>query len=173
MKKITFLLSTVLVCFIVIIFFLGLKTKRIYDTKDLVGKPISELDLKILNEDRIFNTRDLKNNKFTLINFWSSWCAPCRKEHKHLISLSKNENLKILGINFKDDKSKANQFIKELGNPFYLIASDTNGKTSVSFGVFGIPETLLINNDLIIIKKYIGPINEKDVNKIEKLVAIK
>ena len=90
-----------------------------------------------------------------------------------MISLSKNENLKILGINFKDDKSKANQFIKELGNPFYLIASDTNGKTSVSFGVFGIPETLLINNDLIIIKKYIGPINEKDVNKIEKLVAIK
>ncbi len=78
--------------------------------------------------------------------------------------------MKILGINFKDEKFKANKFLKDLGNPFYIIASDTKGKTSISFGVYGIPETILINKDLIILKKYIGPINEKDVKKILKLV---
>ena len=76
--------------------------------------------------------------------------------------------MKIIGINFKDEKSKANKFLKDLGNPFYL--SDANGKTSVSFGIYGIPETILVNKDLIIIKKYIGPIDEKDVKKIQKIV---
>ena len=170
MRKVIFSLSLVLVLFIIVIFSLGLKTKKIYDTKDLIGKKISILDLKLLNYDKTFNTADLKKNNFTLINFWASWCAPCRKEHKHLISLSKTKNLKIFGINFKDEKSKANKFLKDLGNPFYLIASDTNGKTSVSFGIYGIPETILVNKDLVIIKKYIGPIDEKDVKKIQKIV---
>ena len=171
MKKILLGSIIVLVSFIIIVLSLGLKTKNIYDTKDLIGKQISELDLKYLNEDRTFSTKNLKKNKFTLINFWASWCAPCRKEHKHLISLSKNKNIKIIGINFKDEKSKANKFIKEMGNPFDIIASDSDGKASVSFGVYGIPETILVNNDLVVIKKYIGPIDQKDVKKILKLVG--
>tara|TARA_Y100000590_G_C15616636_1_gene976014 strand:- start:396 stop:917 length:522 start_codon:yes stop_codon:yes gene_type:complete len=170
MKRIISLLFLSSIFFVIIIFALGLKTKKIYDTRDLVGNPISEFNLQLLNEDKTINTENLKKNNFTLINFWASWCAPCRKEHRHLITLSKNENLKILGINFKDEKFKANKFLKDLGNPFYIIASDTKGKTSISFGVYGIPETILINKDLIILKKYIGPINEKDVKKILKLV---
>ncbi len=83
----------------------------------------------------ILTPPNLKKNNFTLINFWASWCAPCKKEHKHLISLKK-KNIKILGINFKDNTSNANDFIKRLGNPYYLIASDNEGKTSVIFLVF-------------------------------------
>ena len=154
---------------IILILFLGLKTKKIYDTKDIIGKPISKLELKILNENNNFNTADLRKNNFTLINFWASWCAPCKKEHKHLISLKK-KNIKILGINFKDKTSNANEFLKKLGNPYYLIASDQEGKTSVSFGVYGIPETILVNKDLIIVKKYIGPLDKNDVNKILEIV---
>ncbi len=169
MKKIIFSLILLLSLFIIVIFSLGLKTKKIYDTKDLIGKPISELNLNLLNEETTFNTSALKKNDFTLINFWASWCAPCRKEHKHLMSLS-NKNIKILGINFKDDKIKANQFIEDLGNPFYILASDKNGKKSVSFGIYGIPETILVDNNLNIIQKYIGPINESDVKKILKAV---
>ena len=169
MKNIIFVLSLLSLLFIIIIFSLGLKTKKIYDTKDIIGKPVSKLDLKLLNEDKIFNIQDLKKNNFTLINFWASWCAPCRKEHKHLIKLS-NNNIKILGVNFKDEKSKANQFIKNMGNPFYLITSDPNGKKSISLGVYGIPETILIDKNLIIIKKYIGPIDDRDVKKILQLV---
>ena len=169
MRKIILSLTIVLISLIILILFLGLKTKKIYDTKDIIGKPISKLELKILNENNNFNTADLRKNNFTLINFWASWCAPCKKEHKHLISLKK-KNIKILGINFKDKTSNANEFIKKLGNPYYLIASDQEGKTSVSFGVYGIPETILVNKDLIIVKKYIGPLDKNDVNKILEIV---
>ena len=169
MRKIILSLTIVLISLIILILFLGLKTKKIYDTKDIIGNPISKLELKILNENNNFNTADLRKNNFTLINFWASWCAPCKKEHKHLISLKK-KNIKILGINFKDKTSNANEFLKKLGNPYYLIASDQEGKTSVSFGVYGIPETILVNKDLIIVKKYIGPLDKNDVNKILEIV---
>lgn len=169
MRKIILSLTIVLISLIILILFLGLKTKKIYDTKDIIGKPISKLELKILNENNNFNTADLRKNNFTLINFWASWCAPCKKEHKHLISLKK-KNIKILGINFKDKTSNANEFLKKLGNPYYLIASDQEGKTSVSFGVYGIPETILVNKDLIIVKKYIGPLDKNDVDKILEIV---
>ena len=168
MKKIILSLTIVFICFVVVIFSLGLKNKKIYDTKDLVGKPIPLIDLKLLNSEKTFKTSDLKKNDFTLINFWASWCAPCRKEHKYLIQLSKD--LKILGVNFKDDKQKANKFIKKLGNPYNLIATDKDGKKSIYFGVYGIPETILVDKELKIIKKYIGPINENDVKKILKII---
>ena len=76
MKKIILSLTIVFICFVVVIFSLGLKTKKIYDTKDLVGKPIPLIDLKLLNSEKTFKTSDLKKNDFTLINFWASWCAP-------------------------------------------------------------------------------------------------
>ncbi len=169
MKKFNTILIAASIFSIIIIFFFGLNTKKIYNTKDLIGKPISEVNLKLLNSENTFNTLDLKKNNFTLINFWASWCAPCRKEHKHLLKLSKN--VKILGINFKDQKAKANEFIKKLGNPYFLMVSDYEGKKSVSFGVYGIPETIIVDKNLIIIKKYIGPIDKNDVKQILKIVG--
>jgi len=171
MKKTTLGITVVAVSFIILVFYYGLNTEKIYDTEDLVGRPIPKIDLKLLNESKTFNTEELSKNNFTLINFFASWCGPCRKEHKHLINLSKNQNIKIFGINLKDEKSQANKFLNKLGNPYYLIASDHDGKKSVHFGVFGIPETILIDNDLNIIKKYIGPIDDLDVKKILKLVG--
>tara|TARA_B100001123_G_C15138169_1_gene958320 strand:- start:26 stop:538 length:513 start_codon:yes stop_codon:yes gene_type:complete len=169
MKKVILGLVTIVTSFTILIFYYGLETEKIYNTEDLLGKPIIEIDFKLLNENKIFNTRELKKNDFTLINFWASWCGPCRKEHKHLINLSKN--IKILGINLKDEKSQANKFLKKMGNPYYLIASDYDGKKAVHFGVYGIPETILVKKDLTIIKKYVGPINDKDVKKILSLVG--
>ena len=76
--------------------------------------------------------------------------------------------MKIIGVNFKDEDSKARKFLLEMGNPFFILAKDKQGKKTVDFGVYGIPETILVNKNLIILKKYIGPLNIKDVNEIKK-----
>ena len=170
MKKIIFGLALVLILFVISIFALGLKTKKIYDTQDLIGKPISKVDLVLLNKDTNFNTQDLKKNNFTLINFWASWCAPCRVEHPYLMQLSKEKNLKILGVNFKDKKINALKFLNDLGNPYHYLTKDSNGKQSVTFGIYGIPESILINSELIVIKKFIGPLNEQDLNDIKETI---
>ena len=100
MKKIIFTIISISLFLFFIILFDSLKINRVYNTEELVGKPIPSINLEYLNEDKYFNTSDLSKNQFTLINFFSSWCGPCRKEHKYLISLSE-KNLKIVGINFK------------------------------------------------------------------------
>ena len=155
---------------ILIIFYFSLGNDRVYDTRDVIGKNIGKIDLELFNTQELFNTGELTKNEFTIINFWASWCGPCRREHKYLIDLSKNNKLKILGVNFKDNKKEASKFLNELGNPYFLLASDPKGKKSINFGVYGIPETILVNSKLIILKKYIGPLNHKDVNEIKSLV---
>ena len=105
------------------------------------------------------------------INFWASWCAPCRVEHPYLMKLAKEQNLKILGVNFKDKKLNASKFLKELGDPYDYLTKDDYGKQSVNFGVYGIPESILINNESVILKKFIGPINIKDFNDIKVIIS--
>ena len=170
MKKIHLLLICIFFSFIFIVLYLSLQNPKIYDTEDLVGKKITESELNLFGKDGTFNTKEISNYQFTLLNFWASWCGPCRKEHKNLLRLSKNENLKIIGVNFKDNEYNARQFLQEMGNPFYILTEDSKGKKSVNFGVYGIPETILVNSELIILKKYIGPLSSKDVNEISKLI---
>jgi len=160
----------VVAIFVVTVFFISLKTNNKYDTKNLIGQSISNFNLYSLKHNVRITEENLKKNKFTLINFWASWCGPCRKEHPTLISLSNNHKLKILGINFKDKATHASKFLKELGNPYYFIASDIAGKTSILFGIYGIPESILIDNNLKIIAKFIGPLTTEDYKKIIKII---
>ena len=86
------------------------------------------------------------------------------------MQLSQTKNLVILGINFKDKEPQAKTFLSELGNPYDLLAKDENGKQSVRFGVYGIPESILINKDLMIIQKFVGPLSFEDYNNIIKII---
>ena len=170
MKKIKYILISILFSFLFIILYFSLGNQRVYDTKDLIGKKISEVEINLFQSSETINTKEFMKNEFTILNFWASWCGPCRKEHPNLVRLSKIKNLKIIGINFKDDKENAKSFLKENGNPFHILTEDKDGKNSVNFGVYGIPETILIDSELKILKKYIGPLNIKEVNEIRKIV---
>ena len=170
--KISFIKVTVIILIVFVLgtFFVGLNKAPIYDTKNLVGNTIDEFKLNSLDGNSEINHLILKENKFTLINFWASWCAPCRAEHKYLVSLYKNaKNLKLLGINFKDEKKNAKKFLNDYGNPFHYLAQDNVGKVSINFGVYGIPESILINNNLKIIKKFVGPLNKSEYESILKI----
>ena len=160
------------IVFILIVFWQGLKINNNYDTKSLVGSRISNFKLtEINNDDYYISEEDLKKNKYTLINFFASWCAPCRAEHKYLIYLlNENKEIKLIGINFKDKKNNANNFLKELGNPYNFVGIDTDGKTSILFGIYGIPESILIDGELNVIKKIIGPIDQIQYDDIIKLI---
>ncbi len=170
MRKINYIIISIVFSFLFIILYLSLGNERVYNTKDLVGKNISQVEINLFQSNETINTKEFTNNEFTILNFWASWCAPCRTEHPNLVRLSKIKNLKLIGINFKDNKENAKSFLKENGNPFDILAEDKNGKNSVNFGVYGIPETILIDSELKILRKYIGPLNIKEVNEIRKLV---
>ena len=152
------------------VFFVGLNVSSIYDTKDLVGKKINKFEIKHFYNNTFITKKDLKKNNFILINFWASWCAPCRDEHPFLMKLNEEENIEILGINFKDKRKHASEFLQKFGNPYDNLGIDEFGKHSVNFGVYGIPESILVDNDLMIIKKFIGPINKSDMNFIKKTI---
>ena len=160
------------IVFLLVVFWRGLKIDNNYNTKSLIGSRISNFQLSEINDDdHYISEEDLKKNKYTLINFFASWCAPCRTEHKYLLNLlNKNKEIKIIGINFKDKKFNVNNFLNELGNPYNFVGKDIDGKISILFGIYGIPESILINNELTVIKKIIGPIDEIQYDDIIKLI---
>ena len=160
------------IIFFLLVFWLGLKKDNNYNTRSLVGNRISNFQLIEINNDKKYiSEEDLKKNRYTLINFFASWCAPCRNEHKYLMNLSnENKKIKIIGINFKDKKKNAINFLNELGNPYNFVGKDINGKISILFGIYGIPESILVDSDLTVIKKIVGPIDKVQYNEILELV---
>ena len=170
MQKIIKSLIVLLLIFVLLVFYNSLDRETNYSTDYLVGVKLPEINLKSFDDNKIYTREDFKKSRYTLINFWASWCAPCRIEHPYLMQLSNEKNLKILGVNFKDKKINASKFLNELGNPYYYMAKDTKGKQSVNFGIYGIPESILINNEITVLKKFIGPLNEQNLNDIKEII---
>tara|TARA_B100001250_G_C19529934_1_gene669907 strand:- start:235 stop:753 length:519 start_codon:yes stop_codon:yes gene_type:complete len=163
-----FLIITFLIIFF--IFFKGLQNSNIYIPKLDSKKDIPIFQVKIFETEKEINSEIIfKKNKFYLLNIWSSWCLPCRDEHKFLIDLNKSENLKIIGLNYKDKKKNAISFLKEFNNPYNIILSDNDGTIAIEWGAYGVPESFLIYDEKII-KKIIGPINQDIMKEIKKLI---
>ena len=163
-----FLLILFLIIFF--IFLKSLQNSNIYVPKININKDIPNFDVKKAGGNNIINSDEIfENDKFYLMNIWSSWCIPCREEHPFLMSLSKNKNIEIIGLNYKDNSENAKIFLEEMGNPYNIILLDNEGIISIEWGAYGVPESFLIYKKKVI-KKIIGPIDEKTLLEIEKLI---
>ena len=155
---------------IFIIFYKGLQNTNIYSPDAKSSLEVPSISVQLFNSNEIVNTLEIFSlDKFYLLNIWSSWCVPCRQEHSILMDLTKNDNLKVIGINYKDTKKNANNFLKELGNPYDKIIFDNKGTNSIEWGAYGVPESFLINKNKII-KKYIGPLSEESMKEIKLFI---
>tara|TARA_B100001540_G_C15772085_1_gene626851 strand:- start:280 stop:801 length:522 start_codon:yes stop_codon:yes gene_type:complete len=170
-KNISYLVLTLFFVFIFSVFYIGLEKPNFYTPKIINNKSLEEFNSTELFSNKEFNSREIiKNNKFTIINIWSSWCAPCRLEHSALMKLSEKTNLNIIGLNYKDKKTNAIKFLNELGNPFSKILIDPDGIISISIGAYGVPETFILNKNSKIIQKYIGPLTNDNILEILKII---
>ena len=163
--------SIILIFLIIfVVFYKSLKDTNIYTPEVKINNdiPIFSTELLISN-DELSSTEIFETDKFYLLNIWASWCVPCRDEHSILMSLSKNNKLTIIGMNYKDNKKNAKSFLDELGNPYEKIIVDKNGTNSIEWGAFGVPETFIIYNNKVI-KKYIGPLNNELLIEIQKII---
>ena len=126
----------------------------------LEGKPVPAFDLPdLLNADARVRDDDLKTGNIILLNVWASWCGPCRDEHPFLMNLQE-QGVNIVGLNYKDGEAAAKRFLVRLGNPYGKVGVDDNGRTAIDFGVYGVPETYIINGNGEIIFRHTGPLDE-------------
>ena len=152
------------------IFYKGLKNSNIYVPKNNLEKDIPSFKAKIFDNNTLTTSEEIfKRDKFYLVNIWASWCLPCREEHPFLMELHSHKNLEIIGLNYKDKKENANEFLKELNNPYEIIILDKDGTLAIEWGAYGVPESFLIQNQKII-KKIIGPLNKDLFTEIKRLI---
>jgi cytochrome c biogenesis protein CcmG/thiol:disulfide interchange protein DsbE len=149
-----------LAVFILLVGFLavGLKLDPREVPSPLVGKPAPAFDLPVLQQDgKRFSPGDMRG-KLWLLNVWASWCVSCRDEHPVLLDLAKRGLLPVLGLNYKDKGDDATAWLKQFGNPYELSVVDADGRIGIDYGVYGVPETYLIDAEGVIRYKQIGPI---------------
>ena len=132
-----------------------------------VGKQAPALSLQPFPGMPPLGDADLASGEVVLVNFWASWCAPCRVEHPQLIAL-KEAGVKIHGINYKDSEGKALNFLDELGNPYDLAGTDPDGRMAIEWGVYGVPETFVIAGDGTVVHRHAGPISKSLLDSVIK-----
>ena len=170
-----------LVVFLVLVgfFAIGLQLNPREVPSPLIGKPAPAFKLPVLNApDRKISAQELKG-KVWVLNVWASWCVPCRQEHPLITDLAKNSGVPVYGLNYKDKVADASAWLAQLGDPFAATLSDIDGLVGIDYGVYGVPETFVIDKQGVIRLKHIGPMTPEAmrdtvlpmVEKLRKLDA--
>ena len=160
-----YLLPVVLFFVLVGFLFVGLYKDPSEVSSPLIGKSTPQFSLPRLEGSRIF-TQDEFQGKVSLLNVWATWCYACRQEHPVLLDLADRKLVPIYGLNYKDIASEAKQYLINYGNPYIANAFDENGRVGIEWGVYGAPETFLIDKNGIIRYKHIGPLTNDNVENI-------
>jgi cytochrome c biogenesis protein CcmG/thiol:disulfide interchange protein DsbE len=135
----------------------------------LIGKPAPPLDLPPLDglaradgqPADALTRQALTTGKVSIVNFWASWCGPCVEEHPLLIQLSGSPDIKLYGINYKDQAVNARRFLGRYGNPFAAVGVDASGRAAIEWGVYGMPETFVVDGQGVVAYKHVGPLTPK------------
>lgn len=149
----------------------------------LIGREVPQFELAAL-EGLVeagrpvpgFSDADLGGGEVTIVNVWASWCVPCREEHPFLVELARDERIRLFGINYKDAPENARRFLGRYGNPFDAVGVDASGRVGIDWGVYGVPETFIVDRNGRIAYKHIGPITDRSLREqflpeLEKALA--
>jgi cytochrome c biogenesis protein CcmG/thiol:disulfide interchange protein DsbE len=137
----------------------------------LINKPVPEFSLSAIDELGVpgFQSSDLKQGRVSVVNIWASWCGPCRDEHPLLMQLATRSDITLYGINNKDDPENARRFLGSLGQPFAAVGADKDGRVTIDWGGYGVPETFIVDGKGIIRFKVIGPLTPEIIsNKLNE-----
>lgn len=145
-------------------FYKGLKIDPSVVPSNLIDEQTPNFQLKKVGNYPLFDSKDLLKKEIKIVNFFATWCGPCKIEHPQLMELS--SSFRIYGIAKKDNPKNITKWLQSYGNPFDKIGLDNDGISSIEWGVYGLPETFLINKDNKILYKHIGPIMKNDLEKI-------
>lgn len=160
-----FILPAALFAVLIVFLALGLNLDPSRVPSPLIGKPAPEFRLASVEDTQTEISNQELKGQVSLFNVWATWCVACRQEHPYLMSLARQNLLPIYGLNYKDERSKALQWLQEFGNPYVASAYDVEGRVGIDWGVYGAPETFVVDANGVIRYKYIGPLTESDFNQ--------
>ena len=165
MKALKFAIPLAVFLALAVFFAIGLTRDPRVVPSPLIDKPAPAFKLEQLRDpQRAFTPEDMKG-KVWMLNVWASWCASCRIEHPLLVDIARKRIVPIVGLNYKDQREDAKAWLKKFGDPYELSAWDIDGRVGLDFGVYGAPETFLIDKQGVIRHKQIGPITPEALDK--------
>jgi cytochrome c biogenesis protein CcmG/thiol:disulfide interchange protein DsbE len=164
-RRLAFLLPAALFAVLLVAFSIGLTHDPHLVPSALIDRPAPDFTLPGLYDTAEGLSREDLGGRVTLVNFFASWCAPCREEHAQLMALARRAGVTLEGVAYKDKPEDARRFLDNLGNPFHRIGVDRNGTTAIDFGVYGVPETYVVDGSGQIRYRQVGPLTADDVER--------
>ena len=172
MRKQLLIISSILFVLILSTFFYLLIIERnpLELPSNLLDKNVPNFEAESLLKNENFVSSKEFGNEIILVNFFATWCKPCRDEHIYIKRFSNEKGIRVIGINYKDSSGNAIEWLKNLGNPYSDVPIDKNGRIAIDWGVYGIPETFVVNSKGIIKYRHVGAITKNIYKKINLLI---
>lgn len=158
MTMFRYALPIVLLAALVVLLWFGLGGNPGYVPSPLIDKPAPEFSLPRLDDPALTFSRENLLGDVSLVNVWATWCAGCREEHPYLVELARNSGVRIFSINWKDDPVLARQWLARFGDPYAATGMDQDGRAAIDWGVYGAPETFLVDAHGTVLYKHIAPL---------------